>query len=255
MTLSVVIITLNEERSIGSVLESVRFADEVIVLDSGSTDQTVEICRSLGARVEINADWQGFGQQKNRVLALATGDWVLSVDADEIVSHALQEEMQRLLSDPDDYVGWQVPRESRYCGHVMRHGGWWPDYVLRLFKRSGARFSDDYVHERLIPAPGRIGRLSHPLKHDTYESLEAVLQKVNRYSSEGAKQAFAAGKRTSVLSALLHAKWAFIRTYFLRLSCLDGAFGLMLAVSNAEATYYRYMKLWLLQGQESSGRS
>lgn len=253
MKLSVTLITLNEVSSIGPVLDSVAFADEIIVLDSGSTDGTIELCREKGVRVEINSDWQGFGVQKNRALALAKGEWVLSIDADEVVSPLLAKEIQTKIMNQESYIAWMIPRASSYCGHVMRHGGWWPDYVLRLFKREGARFSDDMVHERLISAKGQIGRLSHPLQHNTYESLEEVIQKVNRYSSEGAAQAFKAGKRTHFHAAIVHGLWAFFRTYFLRLSFLDGSFGLMLAVSNAEATYYRYLKLWLL-GQTKHAR-
>jgi len=251
MKLSVTIISLNEIESIGAVLDSVSFADEIIVLDSGSTDGTIELCRQRGVRVEVASEWQGFGVQKNRALSLAQGDWVLSLDADEVVSPLLAQEIQTSIQLENSPVAWMIPRASQYCGHVMRHGGWWPDYVVRLFKREGSRFSDDMVHERLIPPPGRVGRLTHPLQHNTYENLEAVIQKVNRYSSEGAAQAFKRGKRAAFHEAILHGIWAFIRTYFIRLSFLDGAYGLMLAVSNAEATYYRYLKLWLL-GQSSA---
>jgi len=250
MKLSVTIITLNEVSSIGAVLDSVAFADEIIVLDAGSTDGTVALCREKGARVEITSDWQGFGYQKNRALNLAKGEWVLSVDADEVLSPLLAKEIQSTIQKQDNYVAWMIPRASSYCGHVMRHGGWWPDYVLRLVKREGSRFSDDMVHERLIPPDGQVGRLAHPFQHKTYENLEEVLQKVNRYSSEGAAQAFKAGKRTHFHEAVLHGLWAFIRTYILRVAFLDGPHGLMLAVSNAEATYYRYLKLWLLGQSE-----
>jgi glycosyltransferase involved in cell wall biosynthesis len=246
MKLSVTIITLNEASSIGAVLDSVAFADEIIVLDSGSTDGTIELCRERGARVEMNSDWQGFGVQKNRALALAQGEWVLSVDADEVLTPLLAKEIQQKIHNSERHVAWMIPRASSYCGHVMRHGGWWPDYVLRLFQREGSRFSDDMVHERLIPPPGQVGRLVHPFQHQTYETLEEVIQTVNRYSSEGALQAFRLGKRASFHEAILHGVWAFIRTYFLRLGFLDGPHGFMLSVSNAEATYYRYLKLWLL---------
>jgi len=253
MKLSVTIITLNEASNIGLVLDSVAFADEIIVLDSGSTDGTIELCKARGVRVEINTAWQGFGEQKNRALALARGEWVLSVDADEVVPALLAKEIQEKIQNENGHIAWMIPRASSYCGHVMRHGGWWPDYVLRLFKREGARFSDDLVHERLIPPPGQIGRLIHPFQHKTYENLEEVIQKVNRYSSEGAAQAFALGKRAQFYEAILHGIWAFLRTYFLRLAFLEGPHGLMLAVSNAEATYYRYLKLWML-GQAKNSR-
>jgi glycosyltransferase involved in cell wall biosynthesis len=246
MKLSVTIITLNEVASIGPVLDSVAFADEIIVLDSGSTDGTIELCREHGARVEIDSDWQGFGIQKNRALSFAKGEWVLSVDADEVLTPLLAQEIQTKIQNPQECVAWMIPRASSYCGHVMRHGGWWPDYVLRLFKREGARFSEDMVHERLIPPAGQVGRLAHALQHKTYENFEEVIQKVNRYSTEGAIQALRAGKQASFHDAILHGLWTFIRTYFIRLAFLDGPHGLMLSISNAEATYYRYLKLWLL---------
>lgn len=255
MRLSVIIIARDEAADIGATLASVAFADEVVVLDSGSTDDTVAIARAHGARVEHATDWQGFGVQKNRALALACGDYVLSIDADETVSLALAAEIQAVLAQPQGHVAWRLPRASSYCGKVLRHGGWWPDHVLRLFRREGARFSDDRVHERLIPPPGPLGTLQHALGHRTYASLEEVLDKIDRYSSEGAAQAHARGRRTSIAGAAGHAAWAFFRTWLLRGSILDGAHGLMLAVSNAEATWYRYAKLWLLQQQRHDGTS
>ncbi len=248
--LSVIIITRDEAADIGATLDSVAFADEVVVLDSGSQDDTVAIARARGARVELALDWQGFGIQKNRALALARGTFVLSIDADETVSPALASEIQAVLSSPGEQVAWQLPRASSYCGRVLRHGGWWPDHVLRLFRREGARFSDDRVHERLLPAAGPAGRLQHPLAHRTYATLEEVLAKVDRYSSEGAAQAHARGRHARFGSAIGHGLWAFFRTYVLRAGFLDGAYGFMLAVSNAEATYYRYAKLWLLQQKD-----
>lgn len=247
--LSVIMITRNEAAGIAQVLASVDFADEIVVLDSGSTDDTVEICRSMGARVEVSADWQGFGVQKNRVLALARGRWILSLDADEQVSPPLAAEIQAVLGDPAGHVGWRLPRLSSYCGRALRRGGWWPDQVLRLVRREGARFSDDRVHERLIPPPGPVGLLTQALLHTTYADLEEVLRKVDQYSSEGAQQLHAAGRQSSFASAIGHGLWAFVRTYVLRLSCLEGVHGFMLAISNAEASYYRYAKLWLLRQQ------
>lgn len=252
--LSVIIIARDEAADIGAALDSVAFADETIVLDSGSSDGTVAIARARGARVELAADWQGFGVQKNRALALARGDWVLSIDADESVPPELAAEIRRVLAAPGATVAWRIPRASSYCGRVLRHGGWWPDHVLRLFRRAGARFSDDRVHERLLPAPGPLGTLSSPLAHRTYASLEEVIDKIDRYSSEGAAQAHARGRRTSIAAAAGHAGWAFIRTWILRAGILDGAHGFMLAVSNAEATWYRYAKLWLLQQRDQPPR-
>jgi glycosyltransferase involved in cell wall biosynthesis len=251
-SISVAIIARDEAHAIADCLRSVAWADERIVLDSGSTDDTVAIARGLGARVEVT-DWPGYGAQKNRALALCSGDWILSLDADEQVSDALRDEIQSAVSDPGEAVGFRMPRLSSYCGRRMRHGGWWPDHVLRLFRRGHGRFSDDAVHERLI-VDGRMATLRQPLLHDAYVDLEEVVDKVNRYSSAGARQMYAAGRRTTLPATIGHAVWAFIRTYVLRAGFLDGREGFLLAVSNAEGTYYRYAKLLLLQERADRAR-
>lgn len=240
MSLSVIVITKNEAASIRACLESVRWADEIVVLDSGSGDETAAICREYTDKVVVT-DWPGFGPQKNRALDLARGDWVLSLDADERVSAELRREIEAAMAAPGGYSAFKMPRLSSYCGRYMRHSGWWPDYVTRLFKRGSARFSDDLVHERLI-AEGVAGALESPLLHETYRDLEEVLDKVNAYSSAGALMLHRKGKEASLKGAVAHGLWAFVRTYFLRRGFLDGREGFMLAVSNAEATYYRYLK-------------
>jgi len=244
MKLSVIIITKNEAHCISGCLRSVAFADEVIVLDSGSTDGTVDICRELGAHVEVT-DWPGFGPQKNRALDMVTGDWVLSVDADETVCEALREEILRTVVTGDCDV-YAIPRLSSYLGRPMRHSGWWPDHVVRLFRRGSARFSPDLVHERLVFS-GRSGKLKAWLEHEAFTSLEEVLDKINRYSSAGAEMARQRGKRSSLGLAVLKGLVAFVRSYVLRAGFLDGREGFMLAVSNAEGTYYRQLKLMLLE--------
>lgn len=243
MKLSVVIITKNEAHCIGDCVRSVAFADEVIVLDSGSTDGTPAICRDLGARV-VDTDWPGFGPQKNRAIDLAGGEWVLSLDADEAVTDALREEILHTLASAR-HSAYSMPRLSSYLGRPMRHSGWWPDRVVRLFRRGSARFSDDLVHERLVFA-GAAGKLQGHLTHATYTSLEEIIDKINAYSTAGASMAHQRGKQASLGNAVLKGAFAFFRTYFLRLGMLDGREGFMLAVSNAETTYYRQLKLMLL---------
>ena len=249
-SLSVVVIVKNEARNIGVCLRSVAFADEIVVLDSGSTDGTPQIARSLGASVTIDSDWQGFGVQKNRALALATCDWVLSIDADERVSRELQSAIRHAIGAPAFDV-YCFPRSSSYCGQFMRRSGWYPDYVTRLFRRGSARFSDDLVHEKVI-ASERVGKLQPPLLHESFRNFEAVLDKTNRYSTAGAQMLFDKGRNASLGKAVGHGLWAFLRTYFLQLGMLDGRMGLVLAISNAEGTYYRYLKLWLLQRNASA---
>jgi len=245
MQLSVIIITRNEEANIAECIQSVQFADEVIVLDNASTDNTVQVARSLGANVHISADWPGFGPQKNRALALAKGDWVLSVDADERVTSTLREEILQALALGKTAQAYEIPRRSSYCGQFIAHSGWSPDYVLRLFRRGSAKFSDDLVHEKVVFA-GRPEKLVQPLLHLSFPDFESVLDKLNRYSSAGAQSMARSGKTASLASAVGHGLWAFFRTYVIRRGFLDGQIGLALAISNAQGTYYRYAKRWLM---------
>lgn len=245
MRLSAIIITRNESANIADCLRSLDFADEVIVLDNASTDGTADIAKALGAKVAVTEDWPGFGPQKNRVLALARGEWVLSVDADERVPPALRDEILSAMANSSARDVYGFPRLSSYCGQFMKHSGWQPDVVVRLFRRDSARFSDDLVHERLV-AVGPIGTLNTPLMHLSFPSFESVLDKVNRYSTAGAAGMARKGRSASLWSAIGHGVWAFFRTYFLRCGFLDGQLGLALAISNAEGTYYRYAKRWLM---------
>lgn len=246
MKLSVIIITKNEAVNIQACLDSVRFAQEWIVVDSGSTDDTVAIAKAVGATV-IETDWPGFGPQKQRALEAASGDWILSLDADERITPELAQEILGAIAQ-GKAPAYDIPRSTWYCGRFMRHSGTTPDYVTRLFQRGRARFSNDLVHERLI-ADGITQRLRHPMQHYSYLDFSQVLQKLDSYSSLSARQGHARGKRGSVAKAALHGWWAFMRTYFLRLGFLDGAHGFAMAVSNAEGSYYRYLKIWLLDQQ------
>lgn len=237
-------ITKNEAHNIEACLRSVYFADQIVVLDSGSTDATVQLASNMGAEVSVNSQWQGFGVQKNRALALAKAPWVLSIDADERLSVELQSEIQKVLENPMAEA-YCFPRLSSYCGRYMRHSGWYPDHVIRLFRRDSARFSNDIVHEKLV-VKGQVGKLPSRLLHASFQDFETVLDKINRYSTAGAQSLLGKGRTSSIPQALGHGLWAFIRTYFLQLGFLDGWMGLALAISNAEGTYYRYLKLWLL---------
>ena len=244
--LSVVLITRDEAANIADCLASVAFAAEWIVVDNGSTDGTPGIARSLGARVTQVDDWPGFGAQKNRALALATQPWVLSIDADERVPPQLRDEiLQAIANAPASTAGWDMPRRSSFCGQFMAHSGWYPDRVTRLFRRERGRFSDDLVHERVL-VDGAVAHLRNDLLHATYPDLETMLAKLDRYSSASAQSLFERGERSSLAGAVVRGAWAFFRTYFLRLGLLDGRLGFVLAVSVAETTYYKYLKLWIL---------
>lgn len=245
MSLSVIVITRNEAAAIERCLSSVAWADEIIVFDTVSDDGTPDIARRLRARVESAPDWPGFGPQKNRALALATGDWVLSIDADEWVTPELRAEIEHTMAIPDHCPAYRMPRLSSYCGRTMRHSGWWPDHVTRLFQRGAARFSDDLVHEKLL-VDGVVATLREPLRHEAIVDLEDALAKMNAYSTAGARMMHTRGKSASLTGAVLHGVWTFVRTYLLRAGFLDGREGFMLAVSNAEGAYYRYLKLMLL---------
>lgn len=245
MSLSIIIITKNEAGDIRACLESVAWAEEIIVVDSGSTDNTVAICKELGAQVHVVHDWPGFGAQKNRALGYATGDWVLSLDADERVTPELRREIEIAMSDASPVAAYGIPRSSSYCGRFMRHSGWYPDYVTRLFKRGRARFSDDLVHERLI-VEGATKKLHGELLHYAFGDLEEVLRKVDQYSTAGAQKKHRQGEKATLTGAVMRGLWSFVRTYLLRGGFLDGREGFMLAVSNAEGTYYRCAKLMLL---------
>jgi glycosyltransferase involved in cell wall biosynthesis len=252
MTLSVVVIARNEARVIARCLESVAWADEIIVLDAASSDGTADIARTSNAKVTTTADWPGFGPQKNRALDLATGDWVLSLDADEWITRELRAEIEQAIGAPGNHAAFRLPRLSSYCGRFMRHSGWWPDFVTRLFRRGAARFSADRVHERLV-VDGAVGTLRESLMHEAIVDLDDALEKMNAYSTAGALMQFERGKTASLAGAVLHGAWTFIRTYVLRRGFLDGREGFMLAMSNAEGAYYRYLKLLLLHEKRGMG--
>ena len=249
MSLSVIIIARNNEPTIRRCLESVAWADEVVVLDSGSRDRTVEVSREFTPHVYQTPDFPGHGPQKNRALDRATGDWVFSLDSDEWVTPGLRAELESAMAAPGDCTAFRMPRRSSFCGRFMAHSGWWPDYVTRLWLRGKARFSEDHTHDRVI-VEGRLGRLRQPVMHEAVTDLEQMLVKINMYSSSSAAIFHREGRRASLFTAVLHGSWAFARTYFLRLGFLDGREGFMLAVINAENSYYRYAKLMLLARPE-----
>ena len=261
--LSVIIITKNEAHRIERCLRSVAFADEIVLVDCGSTDATVELAARLGARTCVTPDWPGFGAQKNRALALASGDWVLSIDADEVVSDDLRRAIEAVVgaggasgdgaravdaagvpmprggSHAASPGGWWVLRRSTFCGTPVRHGDWRNDRVLRLFRRGAAHFSDDLVHERVI-CEVQQATLTGLLLHDSVDSLRDGIEKSERYARLGAARLRARG-RGGVAQALGHGAWAFVRGYLLRLGFLDGRAGLAIASLNARGTYLRYL--------------
>ncbi len=248
--LSVIVITCNESSNVEACLQSVSFADEVIVLDSGSSDATISIARKCGAVVHETEDWPGFGIQKNRALAFATHPWVLSLDADERVSPKLARLIQDAIS-VDGPTAFEFPRLTQFCGQWIRHCGWTPDYVLRLFKREAANFSDDLVHERVVLKRGVPSRLSEPLLHFSYPTPSHYWRKLESYSQAWARQRFECGQTTSMSRAALSAVVAFIRSYVFRLGFLDGAMGFAVCTMQAQAAFGKYFALYCLKKNEN----
>jgi glycosyltransferase involved in cell wall biosynthesis len=249
--LSAIVITKNEAANIAACLDSVAFCDERIVVDSGSDDDTVAIAQAHGATVHHHP-WQGFGKQKQAALSHATGDWVLLIDADERVTSALAAQIQKAIAQPTA-DGYEMPRLSTFLGRPMRHSGWYPDYILRLFRRGKARISDDLVHERVI-CEGAVSRLTEPLLHFPVTTLESALSRVDRYSTANAQMLVASGRRVSFASGFLHGLFTFFKAYILRAGFLDGREGFLLAVLNAEGAYYKYMKAWSTKVRQADRR-
>lgn len=252
--LSVILIAKNEADRIETCLNSVYpIADEIVVLDSGSTDRTVDIARRYTDRV-CETDWPGFGPQKQRALEKARCDWVLSIDADEALSGELRQEIRTVLKEGTDAVGFRLPWAVYVFGRILKHGrsGRAP---LRLFWRHGARFSDDLVHEKVIPLPGRIYKMKGRLLHYTHRDFRHYLEKNRRYAWLGAQRRYQAGKRGFGLTgASLRALWTFIQVYFINLGFLDGRLGFLVAVMYAQGSFNKYAGLWTLRQIDAQNR-
>lgn len=243
--LSAILITRDEAADLPDCLASLAFCDEIVVVDSGSTDTTVAIAEGAGARVTVTSDWPGFGPQKQRALDRATGDWVLSIDADERIPADLAAEIRAAIARGGAEVGFRLNRRSSFLGRFLLHGGWYPDRILRLARREAARFTPDRVHERLV-VDGAVGDLSADMVHHSYRSIDEVLDKGRRYALASAAERRARGKRGGLATALLRATWAFLRHYLLKQGFRDGAHGFVAALAKAQETFWR----WLAVGWE-----
>ncbi len=241
-TLTVIIAAKNEGHQIRTCVDSVSFADEILVLDSGSSDDTVAQARSCGATVHIT-DWQGYGPQQLRGINLAKCDWVLSLDADEIVSSALRNEILDAIARPK-FDGYRLPRHSSFCGVFIEHSGWRPDFTLRLGRRPLSGFTDHFLHAHMT-VNGKTGDLHTPIIHYSYRNLDDVLEKLNRYSRGAALDLKTRGGSSTLAKALMKGFWSFVRTYFLKQGFRDGSMGLALAIYNSHTTYYKYLRLWM----------
>ncbi len=243
-SLTVVIVAKNEQRNIADCVASASFANEVLVLDSNSGDATVALATGAGARV-VRTDWPGYGPQVARGFAMAKSAWVLSLDADERITAGLKNEVLAAIRS-GAHDGYRIPRLSEFCGRFIQHSGWRPDHTLRLGRRDKSGFSDHFLHAHMT-VDGSVGALNASLIHFSYPDLHDVLEKLDRYSTGHARDLQAKGKTGGVWKGVMHGLFAFIRTYVLRLGFLDGRHGLMLAIYNAEYTYYKYLKLMFLE--------
>ncbi len=240
MKISATIITFNEERNIARAIESLRCCDEVVVVDSGSVDRTVEIAEKFGARV-VEYPWKGYAAQKNFATAEAGNDWVLSIDADESLSEALEGEIWQLKKRGPDYDAYTMPRLAQYLGRWILHSGWYPDRKVRLFDRRRARWVGDFVHES-VQVDGTLGHLKSNLLHFTCNSLSEHLKSMDGYTTLAAQQLVSQGRRVGWDKLLLDPPWTFLKTYLFRRGFLDGPEGLAIAYMAALYNFLKYAK-------------
>lgn len=250
-SLSVVMIAKNEAELLSECLQSVAWADEIIMLDSGSTDGSVALAESLGAKVFMHTDWQGFGKQRQKAQSYATQDYILMIDADERVTPELRQSIEQTLATAEDHAVYSFGRRNLFLGRFMRHSGWYPDRVNRLYANSRYRYNDDLVHESLNTNGAKIVPLKGDLLHLTCRDFFAFQRKQLHYAEQWATQRHQAGKHCAFLSILTHMLGAFCKTWLLRAGFLDGKQGLLLAVVNAQYTFNKYATLWAL-GRNSS---
>jgi len=246
--LSVVILTKNEADNIEACIKSVSWVDEIVIYDSGSSDKTREIAGRYTDKVIIDTDWQGFGVHRQRAQKQAVNDWILMLDADERVTPELAEAIRQVVAEDNRQYVYSLPRLSFVFGRFIRHSGWYPDYVTRLYPQSQASYNDSRVHEKLeYPESMTERKLSGDLLHYTYRDLEHYLVKSAHYAAEWAQQRQARGKRASLLQGQLHGVGCFIKMYILRAGFLDGKQGFLLAVLSAHSTFVKYADLWVRQ--------
>lgn len=241
---SVIVITKNEEHNIDDCLRSVSWAKEIVVVDTGSTDATIERARQFTEKV-FSHEWQGYGETKNFALQQCSYEWVLWIDADERVTPELQGEIQKALEMVENTtVAFRIPRLANFLGKWIYHCGWYPGKVIRLFRKSSATFSKAKVHEQLLVGEGKIGELQAHLLHYTDPTLEHYFEKLNRYTSLAAEDLYARRKRFHLYQLFVHPLWIFVKMYILKAGFLDGMQGFILCVLSAHYVFVKYAKLW-----------
>lgn len=253
MRLSVLLVTYNEESTVREAIESIRWADEIVVVDSYSTDRTVEICRELGCRI-FQRPWPGFREQKNFALEQCQGEWVLNLDADERVSPELKASIQAALQDPKDCVGFEIKRHTWFLGGWIDHSGWYPnDIVLRLFQRDKGRWGG-YEPHASVEVEGRVGKLEGDLYHYPYRDLAHHLEKMNRYSTSRAKALLAQGRKSGIKDLALRPVADMLKKLILKQGYRDGMRGLIVALLTAFSVFLKYAKVWEVRQNEALGR-
>jgi glycosyltransferase involved in cell wall biosynthesis len=242
--ISAVIITFNEEENIQDAIRSVSWADEVVVVDCGSADRTVEIAKTAGAKT-YKKEWKGYIAQKNWANGKAVKEWILSLDADERVTPELKMEILHIMETGTEMDGYYIPRRARFLGRYIRHCHWYPDYQLRLFRKNKSVWTGGLVHER-VEVEGKIGRLNNDLIHFTYKDIADQTEKLNRYSSLWALDAFKAGRKTGILNIIMSPTATFMNIYFFRLGILDGFPGFVISRNLAYYSFQKKIKLYQL---------
>ncbi|WGE55556.1 glycosyltransferase family 2 protein [Actinobacillus equuli subsp. equuli] len=245
-TLSVAMIVKNEAQDLAKCLETVQgWVNEIIVLDSGSSDETVHIAESFGAKVYVNSDWQGFGKQRQLAQQYVTSDYVLWLDADERVTPELKQSILQAVEKDEKNTVYQVSRLSEVFGKQIRHSGWYPDYVVRLYRTDFAKYGEELVHEKVhYPKHATVKKLTGDLLHFTYKDIHHYLVKSASYAKAWAIQRANAGKKASLLDGVTHALGCFVKMYLLKAGFLDGRQGFLLAVLSAHSTFVKYADLW-----------
>ncbi|OGW32271.1 MAG: glycosyl transferase [Nitrospirae bacterium GWF2_44_13] len=244
MPVSIVIVTKNEEANIEAALDSVKDAAEIVVIDSFSSDRTVEICRKYTDKV-FRKEWEGYARQKQAAVDLAADPWVFILDADERFTPELKAEIINAIEE-NRHDGFYVPRKNFFMGRWIRHGGWSPDYTLRLFRKNAGRVEDREVHEKVV-VNGSVSYLKNPLVHYTYNSVSDYLKRLDSYSTLAAKELKKTGVTPNALDFLIRPPFTFIKMFFFRLGFLDGRYGLVLAVLYSYYTFLKYAKTWELK--------
>jgi glycosyltransferase involved in cell wall biosynthesis len=240
LKISATVVTLNEEANVGRAIESLRCCDEIVVVDSGSSDATVEIARRYGARV-IESEWRGYAAQKNFAAREASHDWVLSLDADEALSEALEAEIWEIKRGGPQADAYTIPRLAQYMGRWILHSGWYPDRKVRLYDRRKARWVGEYVHES-VKVDGRVAHLKSNLLHYTCSSLSQHLRTMDRYTTLAAQEMVSQGKSAPLWRILLSPPWAFVKSYFFQRGFQDGFEGLVIAYMAAVYVFVKYTK-------------